>query len=189
MSFFCRVTGLCLTVFTQWAKSDFFPPHVTQILLLSDSVVLVLNRIRIHFLEIWPQSEQVWDLYQNSVRLLCRSTLVFIIIVQRLESETKPNIMVKSSPRHPEMLDEICFTDTIHIRIPSLLAPTLHPHTPLSLLCLPAVQDGWLFCTCTPQIGTRSLCITHHKWEKDGWMDGWIIYHIGVCLPCAPYAI
>lgn len=38
-----------------------------------------------------------WNLYLNSVWLLCHSKLVFIITGHRQESQTKTNIMVKSS--------------------------------------------------------------------------------------------
>lgn len=50
---------------------------------------------------------------------------------RRWESQTRTNIMVKSSPSHAEILDEICSTEANHVTIPPLLALTLQPHTPL----------------------------------------------------------
>lgn len=41
--------------------------------------------------------------------------------------------MIKSSTYHPDILDEIGFTEALHITAAPLLAPTLDPHT--ALLC------------------------------------------------------
>lgn len=43
--------------------------------------------------------------------------------------ESQP--VVKSSPWHLKLLDKICFGDNFNVTVPSLLAPTPHPHTPL----------------------------------------------------------
>lgn len=56
---------------------------------------------------------------RNSLRLLRYSGSSSIIMVGRQKSQTKTNIMLKSSPCHAESSDGICFTESVHVTIPS----------------------------------------------------------------------
>lgn len=65
----------------------------------------------------------------------------FVINVRSWESQTKTNIMIKSGAYHPDVLDEICFTEDLHITVAPLLAPTLYPHAPLLCADVAAVAS------------------------------------------------
>lgn len=61
-------------------------------------------------------------------RLLLYSRTTSVMIVRRRESQTKTNTLVESKPG---IMAEICFPEAVHITVPPLLAPALHPHLPL----------------------------------------------------------
>lgn len=125
----------------EWPESDLFPsicdPDLICLLAVWTELhgiwssqirfgllsYLVLIQILIRFFDMWPQTQG--DFYITLNNLLINQ---FIIAAK---PQTKTNTVAKSSPRHPEILDEICFPEAIHITIPPQPGLTPHPHTPL----------------------------------------------------------
>lgn len=116
-----------------WPKSDFFFP-------LREADVIVLwqrEQHKSHGIRFFSKSDlghlcdPTLNRYQNLMQFSPHSRSTFIITVRSRESQTETNIIAKSNLCHSETLDAICLTEAIHIIIPQLRAPTLHPHPQL----------------------------------------------------------
>ncbi len=132
------------------AQIRFFCPYVTQIWFWSDLWTAQITWNLIFSILIWatficgPKSDtdlifssvtSVWTVISEFMRLLrhfgsipcCSVSCSESLEEWRWQREALTDI-VRSHTWHPEILDEICFYEAIHVTIPPLLALT--PHSP-----------------------------------------------------------
>ncbi len=92
---------------------------------------MVLNQIQVRF---FCSVTSVYTVISDFMQLLHHFRMTFTTILcgrmAILSCGQALTGVVRSNPWHPEILDEICFCEVIHITIPPLLALTLHLHTP-----------------------------------------------------------